>query len=350
MSDVEERARKRRIELSTSQVAGAGLATMTAATAASYLGVYGTIIGAAVMSVLSTAGTAVMQHFFQRSGDRAKDIAGRARALPRERGRAAGSATRDLTERGPGAAADADTLLAASTEPPEPSDTPPRPEARDAWGTRSSPGSSGSRDETEALGSAAGGGAEEPADETRAMPTEPDREETAAAGADAPPEDRRSWWRRWRGLLIPALAVFVLVMLVILAFELFTGRSLTDTVHGRDTRSGPTVLGGSPVEQQEQPNDEPAPGTENPEDQEEGTPQQDAPEQGEPGGETRQPGEEPGTGGDTEAPNGDTDDPGTGEDGGQQDAPEQDSEEQDGTQEDGTGDGGAAPQEGGRND
>ncbi|MEV4250576.1 hypothetical protein AB0J63_45160 [Streptosporangium canum] len=50
------------------QIVGGALATMTAAVAASYLGVAGTVIGAAVMSVGSTVGGAVYTHYLKRTG------------------------------------------------------------------------------------------------------------------------------------------------------------------------------------------------------------------------------------------------------------------------------------------
>lgn len=53
-------------ELSWTQLAAAGLATATTAICSSYLGVSGTIIGAALMSVLSTAGAALYKHYLDR--------------------------------------------------------------------------------------------------------------------------------------------------------------------------------------------------------------------------------------------------------------------------------------------
>ncbi|WP_433240737.1 hypothetical protein ACQPYK_35010 [Streptosporangium sp. CA-135522] len=60
---------RQRFELSMPQIVGGALATMTAAVAASYLGVAGTVIGAAVMSVGSTVGGAVYTHYLKRTGD-----------------------------------------------------------------------------------------------------------------------------------------------------------------------------------------------------------------------------------------------------------------------------------------
>ncbi|MFF5206968.1 hypothetical protein [Streptosporangium sp. NPDC000396] len=60
---------ERRFDLNLPQIVGGALATMTAAVAASYLGVAGTVIGAAVMSVGSTVGGAVYTHYLRRTGD-----------------------------------------------------------------------------------------------------------------------------------------------------------------------------------------------------------------------------------------------------------------------------------------
>ncbi|WP_145794017.1 hypothetical protein [Kitasatospora atroaurantiaca] len=60
---------RRRIDLSVAQVAASALATVAGAVLASGLGVYGTIIGAAVVSVGATVGGAVFQHLFKRTGE-----------------------------------------------------------------------------------------------------------------------------------------------------------------------------------------------------------------------------------------------------------------------------------------
>ncbi|WP_407561683.1 hypothetical protein [Streptomyces sp. 184] len=75
-TDDEGRERRRgRIELSGAQVAGGASATMVAAFLASSMGVYGTIIGAGVVSVGATAGGALFQHVFRRTGQQLKDAA-----------------------------------------------------------------------------------------------------------------------------------------------------------------------------------------------------------------------------------------------------------------------------------
>ncbi|MFG3227781.1 hypothetical protein ACGF07_23760 [Kitasatospora sp. NPDC048194] len=60
---------RRRIDLSVAQVAASALATVVGALLASELGVYGTIMGAAVVSVGATTGGAVLQHVFRRTGE-----------------------------------------------------------------------------------------------------------------------------------------------------------------------------------------------------------------------------------------------------------------------------------------
>ncbi len=326
--DDEDAGQKRRIDLSMSQVAGGGLATLTAATAASYLGLYGTIIGAAIMSVLSTAGTATFAHFFQQGGDKAKNIKDRARVSTGERGGA--GATRQPSQAGPDEATETETETETLLGPPEAAPVDARPEHEPEEAPARSFSTAGDQDATVAL-------------------------ETGGDAGHEPAGDRPSWWRRWRWLLLPALVIFGLVMLVILAFEIFTGRSLTDTVRGGDVESSPTLLGGQSQQQQEQPADDPGSGSEEGEggrDNAPQDPQRDDPAPGAPDGDPDQTGEAPGGGGGTDAPNGQPDQPGTGGDG-QQDAPnERDGEDQPegGAGENDSQDGGEAPPGGAQNE
>ncbi|MFG2621482.1 hypothetical protein ACGFXC_28085 [Streptomyces sp. NPDC048507] len=65
------------------QIAGSSLATVAAALLASKLGVYGTILGAGVVSVVATAGGPVIQHVFRRTGDQLRESARpRSRRVP----------------------------------------------------------------------------------------------------------------------------------------------------------------------------------------------------------------------------------------------------------------------------
>ncbi|MFK0048979.1 hypothetical protein ACIQU4_33755 [Streptomyces sp. NPDC090741] len=78
-----EGAEKKKLDLSMAQIAGSSLATVAAALLASKLGVYGTILGAGVVSVVATAGGPVIQHLFKRTGDQLRESARpRARQVP----------------------------------------------------------------------------------------------------------------------------------------------------------------------------------------------------------------------------------------------------------------------------
>jgi hypothetical protein len=55
-----------RFQLSGTQLIASGAATMTATVAASYFGVAGTLIGAGAVSVLTTIGATLYQHFLDR--------------------------------------------------------------------------------------------------------------------------------------------------------------------------------------------------------------------------------------------------------------------------------------------
>jgi hypothetical protein len=72
MQDLEQGDRtseRRALDLSVVQVCASALAAVAAAILASELGVYGTIIGAAVVSVGATIGGAMFQHLFRRTGE-----------------------------------------------------------------------------------------------------------------------------------------------------------------------------------------------------------------------------------------------------------------------------------------
>ncbi|MFJ9458708.1 hypothetical protein ACIRST_26890 [Kitasatospora sp. NPDC101447] len=68
---------RRRIDLSAAQVVASALAAVVGALLASELGVYGTILGAAVVSVGATTGGAVFQHLFRRTGEQLREVVDR---------------------------------------------------------------------------------------------------------------------------------------------------------------------------------------------------------------------------------------------------------------------------------
>lgn len=67
--------KKKRFDLSLPQVAGSALAAVLAAKLASTLGVYGTILGAGVISVIATCGGPLLQHLFKRTGEQMREVA-----------------------------------------------------------------------------------------------------------------------------------------------------------------------------------------------------------------------------------------------------------------------------------
>ncbi|WP_328308670.1 hypothetical protein OG432_06570 [Streptomyces sp. NBC_00442] len=75
---------RKRIDLSVPQVAGSALAAVAAAVLASTLGVYGTFIGAGVVSVVATCGGTVFQHFFRRTGEQLREVTVQAKVGSRQ--------------------------------------------------------------------------------------------------------------------------------------------------------------------------------------------------------------------------------------------------------------------------
>ncbi|WP_433545294.1 hypothetical protein ACQPZG_08900 [Streptomyces sp. CA-294286] len=72
--DTDAEPTKRRIDLSVAQVAGSAVAAVVAAVLASQLGVYGTVIGAGVVSVVATSGGTIFQHVFRRTGEQLREV------------------------------------------------------------------------------------------------------------------------------------------------------------------------------------------------------------------------------------------------------------------------------------
>lgn len=336
----EEGAKGKKFDLSVSQVAGAGAATLAAATAASYLNVYGTVIGAAGMAALSTLVSPLLQHWFSRGGEQARQLAGRASG-PR------------------GATAVPDAPGAPVAPPPEGiSETAL---LRQVSGTGTAPPFRGEEDadatRTMALPALDGRTPADPGATAR-MPAvgpwpadadDPGDHGGSYGGTGGVGEREGGRRRGWRSLVIPATAVFVLVMLVILVFELFTGRSLTSWTQGSQEPSAPTLFGGTtsaPPAQEEEP-EAPATGDDAPDpslgEQEQvpgtGQPTEPAPETGAPEddgtgdgggteeevpdgtGGTAEPTEPPEGGGGTQDPGGQTPGPGTGGQGGEEAVP-----------------------------
>ncbi|MET9801676.1 hypothetical protein [Streptomyces sp. NPDC006368] len=101
---MEQRSDKpKRLDLNAAQVAGSAVAAVVAAKLASNMGVYGTVLGAGVISVIATCGGSVFQHVFRTTGERVRDVTVPAR-VPRPRTRHARVARGEFGE--PGGPAD----------------------------------------------------------------------------------------------------------------------------------------------------------------------------------------------------------------------------------------------------
>ncbi|WP_406391567.1 hypothetical protein [Streptomyces sp. NBC_00887] len=214
---------QKRIDLSLPQVAGSAVAAVAAAVMASQLGVYGTIAGAGVMSVVATCGGSVFQHFFRRTGEQIREVTVQAK---HPAGRQVAVLTRDTAPEPQRLPGDASTVL----RPGHDATTVLRP----------------TDDATTIL---------------RAVGPDPERTQLLRADADATQllgqvrpdtySDARTHGTRIRGArrsALAAVAVFALSMAGITAYELASGNDLSggggttvgSVVHGeRDT--GTTV-------------------------------------------------------------------------------------------------------------
>ncbi|MFI2411727.1 hypothetical protein [Streptomyces sp. NPDC018947] len=86
-ADMRTEGESKRIDLSVPQVAGSALAAVVAAKLASSFGVYGTILGAGLISVVATCGGSVFQHFFKRTAEQLRDRRAAAAGAGRQAGR-----------------------------------------------------------------------------------------------------------------------------------------------------------------------------------------------------------------------------------------------------------------------
>ncbi|MFD0291136.1 hypothetical protein [Streptomyces sp. NPDC127118] len=224
-SDTEPK--ERRIDLSLPQVAGSAVAAVAAAVAASQLGVYGTILGAGVMSVVATCGGSVFQHFFRRTGEQIREVTvqvkhpGREVTVhTRETSGARTARTPSGTSRGTTDAADATTVLPAldATTVLRGADAkvPPQAPADD------------DPDRTRML---------RPLDATQLLTTaRPDQDEEFS---EATTHGTRI--RGWKRSALGAAVVFVLTMAGITTYELISGNDLSG---GSGTTVGSVVRGG----------------------------------------------------------------------------------------------------------
>ncbi|WP_030021216.1 hypothetical protein [Streptomyces monomycini] len=277
-SDTDTKNKEKRLDLSVPQVAGSALAAAVAAFLAGKLGVYGTIIGAGVVSVVATTGGSVFQHLFRRTGEQLKEAATvGTRPKPRRssvsrRTPGAGSGTgmvlptfdrqgaedeiTSVAAKDEGRAGGTDrTQLLPQAGDPDADRTRLLPQADPA---RTSGADAGAADKTQlvprlddrtmALGQARPG--HPPAGAT-AVPQRADEVSTATYGTRL---------RGWKRPALAALAIFVLSMGAVTCVELVTGKDAS----GDPGTSVSNVFGGNGHKSEPKAppaTDSPSPGT-----------------------------------------------------------------------------------------
>ncbi|TRV80075.1 hypothetical protein FKN01_07665 [Streptomyces sp. 130] len=226
--------KERRIDLSLPQVAGSAVAAVAAAVAASQLGVYGTIAGAGVMSVVATCGGSVFQHFFRRTGEQIREVTVQVKHPDREvtvRTRETGARQPEPAAWEtvlPGAADEATTVLHRVEPQPDETTLLRRADQRP--------------DETMLLRRA-----DQPSDETMLLGRVAPDATTVLRGVGAGPDEEFSEatthgtrMRGWKRSAIGAAVVFVVSMAGITTYELISGGDLSG---GHGTTVGSVVRG-----------------------------------------------------------------------------------------------------------
>ena len=228
----------RRIDLSATQVIASMLAAVTGAVAASFLGIAGTIIGTAVLSVASTAVAAVYKHYLWRSRERLRAAREAANSAPLRHRHHAGGPGPDMSQ----ARTRTDLSRVAAR--------PARPAGPDAEETQVLPAITSGPHRWDAADRANG-----LADGATQIDRRPGHAGPGSPGPGAGdeggdgPRDAGGRRPRPRPLVLAgiALGVFLLAMAGITAFEALVGKPLDAVVgsgHGSGTTIG-SIVGGS---------------------------------------------------------------------------------------------------------
>ncbi|MEU6084076.1 hypothetical protein [Streptomyces sp. NPDC047108] len=268
-ADTKAEEKKSRLDLSMAQVAGSAIAAVVAALLAGKLGVYGTVLGAGIVSVVASTGGSVFQHFFKRTGEQIRDVTEQAK--PKARQVPVDDADDDHTLAGhAGSAADPTMALPRLGAPPtaeaeeedrtrlleqiEATQMLPRADPAAAGDGAHGSSSSSPFDATTMLPQVRESTSS--ADATELMPHAHGRSGHPADGhdpADGPPDaythgtTHGTRLRGWKRSMLAALAVFVLAMGTITVIELVTGSTASGaggTTVGRIVGGGNGGSGG----------------------------------------------------------------------------------------------------------
>jgi hypothetical protein len=221
--------RRKLPDVSTTQLIASGVATLVAAVGASYLGVYGTIIGAGLMSVMSTAGSAVVKHYLDQGRNQIKDLTHLQAAVNR----------RGTAEQAAAEARNADPTRTVAWPPGGP------------YATRLDPNAT--RLDLNISGGLSGGG-DPNATRLDRTPAETVADALAtAAGPDAVREvvrrsalDATAEWvkQHWVKLVVSSAAIFAIVIGGITVYEAATGAPIGNGKGGGTTLSKALTGGG----------------------------------------------------------------------------------------------------------
>lgn len=238
----EAKQKNKRLELSVAQVAGSALAAVIAALLAGKLGVYGTVIGAGVVSVVATSGGTIFQHLFKRTGEQLREATTQA-ARPKMRQVPVRDASRAVGRGGPewdrtqllGQVGDADaTRLLPGVDPAAPQ---PAADATQLLRSVDHP--------PERNGAHAGAHSASHAD------PHSDGHDGTAAPFDDEYTSGTTHGTRWRGYkrpLLAAAAIFALAMGTVTVVELVSGETADG---GKGTSVSQILTGGNSGKKQD---------------------------------------------------------------------------------------------------
>lgn len=216
--DQEQSRERLKSDLSVPQIFGSALAAISASFAASYLGIVGTFIGAAVVSVVATVGTALYRHSLERTKSALHEAVSRTDL--REMAARAALLNRPLRRVEPRTLAEQASTVSAEPEatPASPRRTRPRAELL------------GMRAEFHSMASSAHVLARS-ADATRVEGTDPARHVVQSTS------DRR-WKMR---TAFATLAVLLVTLAGVTGLELLAGKPLSAWLRDDAQRSGTSV-------------------------------------------------------------------------------------------------------------
>lgn len=252
----------KRFDLSLAQVMGSAVATVIAAFLAGQLGVYGTFLGAGMVSLVATSGGPIFQHLFRRTGEQIKEV-----AVPPARVTKAGG--RQLPVRDPAGGGWKDDSGLDATQAMRGSGQVPaaEPPKHHTQATQLFPSASPQDGGEESGGAKNEGAGERSPDQVQLLDTAmltgmlPGARGWSAAGGDSDeatrllgavegpgegarpgqvPEDKLpgdgeftgasvhgTRWRGWKRTLLPAVVVFVIAMGGVTVYEAIAGHNVS---------------------------------------------------------------------------------------------------------------------------